>query len=239
MSRRHKEQETESNYKPQQAESRADGSHERDNSFLDKILNFTITKRDGTKDRFSLDKIVSAVANAFKKASVSDEIEVDDKYLKIPLQYVDENIIKEVQKKSKGGRNPVKRLFSRISDSKVVEYFHNTLCAVKEKCIELYESITQYSTCFLKAANQFFSPEDDPYGKISHYHRILECEVVELPTRKTLNNWLRWFEDWSPAVTYEDRKEKKQCARHRLWERLIDWIKKYLMELAPEYAVAY
>ena len=239
MSRRHKEQETEINHKPQQAESQADGSQERDYSYLNKFLKFTIAKRDGTKGRFSLDKIVSAISKAFTKASEEDEIEVDDKYVKIPLQYFDDKTIEEVQKKSKGGRNPVKRLFSGISDSKVVEYFHNTLNAVKEKCIELYENITQYSTCFLKAANKTFSPDDDPYGKISHYHRILEDEVPELPTRKTLNNWLRWFDDWKPAVTYEDRKDKKQRARHRLWERLIEWIKKYLMELAPKYAVAY
>ena len=41
MSRRHKENDI-GTYKPQQAESRADGSHERDNSFLDKILNLIL-----------------------------------------------------------------------------------------------------------------------------------------------------------------------------------------------------
>lgn len=178
-------------------------------------------------------------------------IEVDDKWVKFPLSAFDEADIADVrgyttnigiqleekpEKKKKGGRNPIKRLFSKISDSKVVQCFHNTLNAVKEKCIELYEGITQYSTCFLKASNNVFSPDDDPYGKVSHYHRILEFEVPELPTRKTLNNWLRWFEDWRPAVTYEDRKAKNERARHRLWEKLIEWIQSYLTQLAPQYA---
>ena len=30
------------------------------------IKNFTITKRDGTKDRFSLDKIMNAITKAFE-----------------------------------------------------------------------------------------------------------------------------------------------------------------------------
>ena len=33
------------------------------------IKNFTITKRDGSKDRFSLDKIMSAICKAFESTS--------------------------------------------------------------------------------------------------------------------------------------------------------------------------
>ena len=33
------------------------------------IKNFTITKRDGTKDRFSLDKIMNAIVKAFELTS--------------------------------------------------------------------------------------------------------------------------------------------------------------------------
>ena len=238
MSRRHREQEKNDN-EPQQAESQGDGRLERTRVRIRNFIPFKgiITKRDGTKDRFSLGKIASAISKAFSTAFEKDEIEVDEQWVKIPLKYFDEEtIIEEMEKKSKGGRNPIKRLFDRISDSKAVQYFHDTLDAVKEKCVELYENITQYCTCFLKAANKVFSPDDDPYGKVSHYHRILELGVPELPTRKTLNNWLKWFEDWRPAVTYEDHKAKKERARHRLWEKLIEWIQSYLFELAPQYA---
>ena len=36
------------------------------------IKNFTITKRDGSKDRFSLDKIMNAIVKAFE--SVEEEL---------------------------------------------------------------------------------------------------------------------------------------------------------------------
>ena len=38
------------------------------------IRNFTITKRDGTKDRFSLDKIMNAILKAFE--SVNEPIDL-------------------------------------------------------------------------------------------------------------------------------------------------------------------
>ena len=34
------------------------------------IKNFTITKRDGTKDRFSLDKIMNAIVKAFESVNM-------------------------------------------------------------------------------------------------------------------------------------------------------------------------
>ena len=245
MSRRHKEQETESNYKPQQAESRADGSHERDNSFLDKILNFTITKRDGTKDRFSLDKIVSAVANAFKKASVSDEIEVDDKWVKIPRRYFDDSLsiirLEEYQESNaeerrNKGRPWLKRLINKVEDSKVVGWFKTTLHEAKQKCKELYQGITQIAVCFLKGIHEVMVPDEDPYGKVSHYHRMLAEEIPDIPSRETLSRHYRWFVSWKKAETYEDGKAKNERNKHRIWERLVHWIKELLKKLAPQYA---
>ena len=39
------------------------------------ITNFTITKRDGSKERFSLDKIMNAIIRAF--ASVNENIDLE------------------------------------------------------------------------------------------------------------------------------------------------------------------
>ena len=236
MSRRHKENDID-NIKPQQAESHEDGSQERHYHLLD-FLKFTITKRDGKKDRFSPDKIASAISKAFSKAYEDDKIEVDDVYVKIPRRYVEHyELFEEEQRKSKAGRNPIKRLFARIADSKVVQFFHDTLDAVKLKCEELYEDITQFSVCFFKSAFKVFSPDDDSYGKQSHYHRIFADEVPDFPSRKTLNNWCKWFDEWKPAIFNESRTEKKERARHRLWEKLIEWIQRYLLQIAPQYVV--
>ena len=191
-------------------------------------------KRIGTSTRYLAEKIASALSTAFEK----NEIEVDDEWVKIPRRYVEQfDLFEEEQRKYKTGRNPINRLFTRIADSKIVQFFHDTIDAVKLKCEELYEGITQFSVCFLKAAFKVFSPDDDPYGKLSHYHRILENEVPELPTRKTLNNWYKWFDEWQKVVYNENRFEKKERTKHRLWERLIEWIRSYLTQLAPQYVV--
>lgn len=234
MSRRHKENDID-NIKPQQAESHEDGSQESEYSFLNNFLKFSVTrKRLGTSTRYLAKKIASALITAFEK----HEIEVDEEWVKIPRRYVEKyDLFEEEQRKSKAGRNPINRLFASIADSKVVQYFHDTLDAVKLKCEELYEGITQFSVCFLKASFKVFNPDDDPYGSISHYHRILENEVLELPTRKTLNNWCKWFDEWKPVIFNESRTEKKERARHRLWKRLIEWIRSFLTQLVPQYVV--
>lgn len=234
MSRRHKENDID-NIKPQQAESHVDGSQEREYSFLNKILKFTVTKkRLKTSSRYLAEKIASAITTAFE----NDEIEVDDDWVKIPRRYLERyELFDKTRRKSKAGRNPIKRLFASIADCKVVQYFHDTLDAVKLKCEELYEDITQFSVCFLKSAFKVFSPDDDSYGKQSHFHRILADEVPEFPSRKTLNNWCKWFDEWKPAIFNESRTEKKERARHWLWEKLIEWIQRYLTQLAPQYVV--
>jgi hypothetical protein len=232
MSRRHKENDIDK-IKPLQVESHEDGSPKRKRFTLGFIgLIDKIIKVD-TPDTSLTEKFSAVIIKAFRKK----EFEVDDNWVKIPRRYFESEFeFAEASPKSKGGRNPIKSLFKKISDSQLMKHFHNGLHSLKSKCIHLYESVTQYSICFLKAAFNVFAPDDDPYGMISHYHDILKYEVDEFPGRKTLSNWYRWFEDWRPSVTYEDRKAKKNHARHRLWERLIDWIRSYLIEAAPQYA---
>ena len=45
------------------------------------IKNFTITKRDGTKDQFSLDKIMNAIAKAFESVQEPTDLGVISKIL--------------------------------------------------------------------------------------------------------------------------------------------------------------
>ena len=250
MSRRHKETEITDNYKPQQADSQAEGSPKVKRSIFGgglTLSNFSIVKRDGSKDGFLLSKIMNAISKAF----TSKEIEVDDKWVKIPRstfnelengwlnQYRESNNPQpeEEPKTSKRGANPVKRLFKKIKDSKVMELFHKTLNTVKEKCYELYENITQFSICFLHGSHKAFAPDEDPYRKVSHYYDMIKYEVEDFPTRKTLSNYNYWFVNWKPLLTNESAKEKAERHRHILWVELIEWIFYYLAEIAPEYAV--
>lgn len=252
MSRRHKDKEETINYKPHQAESQADGSP-RDKSDekstgikLLSGLKFSITKRGlGAATRHLAERITRAIGIAFEKQT----IEVDDQWVKIPrtaFEKADDDLLQQFLKiqpsppiedePPKRGRNPITRLIRGIADSKVVSMFKTTLTAVKAKCMELYENISQFCTCFLKGIHKAFSPDDDPYGKITHFHEILVQGGVRLPTRRTLSNYYKWFEDWRRVVINETAKERKERERHRLWERLIEWIYKYLLKLVPQYA---
>ena len=249
MSRRHKELEEADNYEPQQAESQEDGSPRVKRSLFDacfSIKNFTITKRDGSKGQFLMSKIIEAINGAFSR----NEVEVDDKWMKIPLTafkgYSDCNMNrivsqviaqgKEEKKESKRGAHPIKRLFKKIADCKVMEFFHKTWDAAKEKCAELIENVTQFCTCFLHGSHKAFAPDEDPYRKVSHFYDMVKAEVWDFPTRKTLSNYNNWFVNWTPVVINETPKEKEERHRHSLWKQLIEWIYCYLLKIAPKYA---
>ena len=243
MSRRHREDETVDNYKPLKVESHED-DHQRKSRFtfsgyslLNKLLK--VVKKSEEPSSFSADKVIHSIVKAFSNA----EIEVDEEWVKIPRScfrsypgILDEYAAEKTEPPKKEP-SIVKRLFNKIDNSELVRLFKSTLKEVKMKCTELYENVTQFATCFLRGSNQAFTPDDDPYGKLSLYHRILRPEVNDLQTRKTLNNYMKWFVEWRPVIAVKETvKEKKERFRHRIWERLIEWICKYLLEVAPQYA---
>ena len=247
MSRRHKEKEIPINYKPQQAESQADVSQRveclqvEDDSILFDIKE---NKCNDGKFRLSL-----SLMDAILKVFANQEFVVDKDWVKLPRSAFDDGWLKyfrkaanpspeeEPKKKRKKGRNPIKRLINKIADSKVVELFRETMDGVKEKCVELWMDITQYTVCFLQGIHKAFAPDEDPYGKITHYHNMLKDEVRDLPSRKTIDFYIRWYENWRPIVFNELPKEKNERHKHGIWKQLIEWIFYYLQKIAPEYAV--
>ncbi len=245
MSRRHKENDIDT-YKPQQAESHADGSlrvkrtSQRSASILNKL--FTVTKRDSSENRFSLSKIADAIRAAFERK----DVEVDDEWVKIPRRYFEESLSsirltlfrhepRSKEKRNKG-RPWLKRLIDKVEDSQVVDWFKTTFHEAKQKCKELYQDFTQVAVCFLKGIHEAIAPDEDPYGKVSHYHRMLSEEIPDVPSRETLSRQYRWFVNWKKAETYEDGKARNERHKHRIWERLVEWIKEFLLTLAPQYA---
>lgn len=254
MSRRHKETETTNNNKSRQAESHADGSPRVKRSLFSGfgVSNFTVTKRDGSKCSFSLNKVISAITSAFEKK----EVEVDDNWVKIPRQYFDDDVLsspiftgcsvsKKIRElfgqedKPKRGHPRLKQLINKFKDCEVVGWFKSACAEAKSKAKEIYQDLTQMSVCFLRSIHLAFSSEDDdPYGKVSHYHQMLENEIPGLPSRETISRNYRWFVSWKALLSekYDDAKHKKERYKHWLWERLIEWIRQYLLELAPQYA---
>ena len=245
MSRRHKENDIET-YKPQQAESHADGSP-RVQSDYDSTSNklfsgLSIARRVSCATKF-LAKILN---ESIEKAFSLGEIEVDDKWVKIPRRYFEEPLSSirltafrqkhPPEEKRKKGHPWLKRLIDKVEDSKVVGWFKTTLYEAQQRCEGLYQNITQVAVCFLKGIHEFMAPDEDPYGKMSHYHRMLVEDIPDIPSRETLSRHYRWFENWRKAETYEDGKAKNERHKHRIWERLVNWIKEFLIKLAPQYA---
>ncbi len=246
MSRRHKETDNKDNYKPQEMESHADGHLGVTSDNYSTGKKRVYHRFLGTVSKYLAEKLSGLI----KVSIMKDEIEIDDHWLKIPLSAFGElgdGWLQQFRKHAypqnegepetkKKGAHPIKQLFKKIADSKVMEYFHNTLNEVKEKCVELYENITQFSICFLHGSHKAFAPDEDPYRKLSHYLVIISDEVFDFPTRKTLSNYNYWFVNWKPVVINERPKERNERYRHGLWTQLIEWIYYYLLQIAPEYA---
>lgn len=243
MSRRHRENEIEDNYRTNSVESRADdnpNTHLSALKFMDSIL-FKSKTSFGSSFSKLLDEITIA-------ALFESKIEIDDEWVKIRRDVFTEEVQKYFRKyanqeteeeppKKKKGRNPIKRLFKKVADSKVVRFFHDTLDEVKEKCAELYNDMSQYCVCFLHGIHRAFAPDEDPYGKISHYYEMLKDVVVDLPSRRTIAYYNNWYENWRPIIYNEQPKEKNERHKHGIWQQLIEWIYYYLQKIAPEYAV--
>ena len=244
MSRRHKENDIEQT-KPHQAEPQRDDS-------MGKIMRFTVSSSCLSNKISSLCHIIT---NAFTNAIKNEGIEIDDQWLKIPRKYLEpecslcfglrsldgppELTPHTEKKQSKRGRHWPQRLINKVEDSTVVGWFKTTLSKAKQMVQELYQDVTQFAVCFLKGIHEAFCPDDDPYGKLSHYHRMLvnpDAEIPDIPSRETLSRHYRWFREWREEVIYEDRKAKREKYKHWIWERLIQWIKEFLLAMAPQYA---
>ena len=249
MSRRHKNDIIE-NYKPQRTESHADGSPRVNSDSGSTVKNTIVKGFRFTVSSTTLAGKLAALAKVVSSSLQSISIDIDDEWIKFPRRQIEKVIGKSYldyfreeansqyeREEPKRGRNPIRRLINKISDSKVMEIFRNTWDDVKSKCVELYENVTQLSVCFLKSIHRAFAPDDDPYGKISHYHVMLEREIPNFPTRKTLSNYYNWFVNWKPILFNESTKERKERHRHGIWKQLIEWIYYYLLDNYPEYAV--
>lgn len=243
MSRRHKENERKDKYNTNSVESQADGNPNTSFSALE-FLSRIISKGKPCFEDSSLSKIIDGIV----AACMNNEIVIDDQWVKIPRYAFGDGALKYFRKqanpeaeeepvKKKKGRNPIKRLFNKIADSKVVRFFHDTLDEVKKKCAKLYSGMTQYCVCFLRGIHKAFAPAEDPYGKISHYYEMLKDNVGDMPSRRSICYYNNWYENWEPININELPKEKKERHKHKIWEKLIEWIYYHLQKNAPEYAV--
>lgn len=250
MSRRHKENDIVNINKPEIVESHEDGHLEKSrstfnsDSLLDKLL--TVSLKSTSATRYIAEKVANVIDTAVTKALSEAKIEVDDKWVKIPRSYFEDELfgaqtVEEVIEPAPQGRGRklLNRLINRVSDSKIVGYVKRAYKSAKKLCSTLIENTTHFCACCLPALFKVFAPDDDPYQKLSHYHSLMEPAFPDLMSRKTLSNYYRWFVDWrAPLTSYMGSKEKKEKLRHNLWEKLVAWICDFFRKIAPQYAFA-
>ena len=93
------------------------------------IKNFTITKRDGSKDRFSLDKIMNAIVKAFESVEQPADLSTISKILS-HLDMHDDIKVEDIQ-------NQVEEALMREGFYKVAKSFMLVVCllTVLKRCM--------------------------------------------------------------------------------------------------------
>ena len=118
-------------------------------SLLDKLL--TVSLKSTSATRYIAEKVVNVFDTAFTKALSEAKIEVDDKWVKIPRSYFEDELfgaqaVEEVIEPAPQGRGRklLNRLINRVSDSKIVGYVKRAYKSAKKLCSTLNENTTHF-----------------------------------------------------------------------------------------------
>ena len=221
------------------------------------IKNFTITKHDGSKDRFSLDKIMNAIVKAFESVNEPSDLGVISKILNhidmnsdISVEGIQnqvENILmkeglysvaksfvlfRSDRRHNNEGRPKVEQLCSRISDDRVCSLWSE----VKNIVYRYIGKPIQYICCFFLALFALMDTET-PEGKISHYWNMLKSHLrtVKIPSLRSLQNSINLFTKWKESAE-KWLFSKTDKIKFKAWSVLQNMIEKLLPKLEPELA---
>jgi hypothetical protein len=223
------------------------------------IKNFTIIKRDGSKDRFSLDKIMGAICKAFNSVEEPVDLGTVSKvlsHLDVRPDISYEDIQDQVEialmkeghyKVSKGfflyrqdrrhynpGRPKTKQLCSRMPDEEACRAF----TIIQEWCSPYIDNPTQYISCFLLALFSRLGTET-PFGKIKYYWEMLckHIKGLKIPALRTIQNAISLFSSWKSKAkhvlftAYDNIK-------YKAWSKLQSMIEKMMPKIEPQLAVS-
>ena len=222
------------------------------------IQNFTITKHDGSKDRFSLDKIMNAVVKAFENTSepvdlgtvsnilshldVRDDLSVEDIQDQVECALMKEGYYREAnsfimyrhdRRHNNSGRPKTEQLCSRLLDSETCRVFSEI-----QKALSPYiGNPTQYVSCFFLALFTVLGTET-PLGKIAHYRKMLckHIKGLKIPALRTIQNAINLFSTWKIKAknflftAYDNIK-------YKAWSKLQGMIEKLMPKVEPKLAV--
>ena len=225
------------------------------------IKNFTITKRDDSKDRFSLDKIMGAICKAFDSVNepidlgtvskilshldVRESITVEDIQDQVEEALMREGrytvaknyiLYRHDRRHNNPGRPSVTQLCQRLSDPECIHAF-----IVAQKVASKYiDSPNQYVCVFFTTLFTLLGTEV-PSGRIAYYWKLLRKHIVglKIPALRTVQYNIERFMKWKDnAVKWGISRAEK--IKFKAWAALQNVLKKVLPKIEPKLvAVAY
>ena len=133
------------------------------------IKNFTITKRDGSKDAFSLDKIMNAIVKAFESVNVPSDLGTISKIIS-HLDIKDDITVEDIQ-------NQVEEALMREGFYKVAKSF----MLYRQQHTEDRETLAklQFLSDYMESANAATSSKFDANANVEH--KNIATLIGELP----------------------------------------------------------
>lgn len=219
------------------------------------IKNFTITKRDGSKDQFSLDKIMNAIIKAFESVSepvdlgtvskILSHLDVKDGYTFNDIQHQVEEALKKEggykvavrselnrldRRHNNPGRPKITQLSQRLTDNEWIHAFREA-----QEIARVYiDSPNQYVCVFFTTLFDLLGTEV-PSGRIAYYWKMLHKHIVglKLPALRTVQYNIERFSKWK-----EDAKKwglsTAERIKYKAWAALQGVLEKLLPEIEPK-----
>ena len=220
------------------------------------IKNFTITKRDGSKGRFSLDKIMGAICKAFENthqtadlvtvSKIIDHLDIKDGMSTFSIQHEIEHLLLYYQdqhvfgsnKRDKRHENPgrpeVTRVCALLPDWKVV----SLLKKIGKRLVKYIDKPIQLITCYYLALFALLKTESSE-GKIRYYWQLLVKHIknFKIPALRTIQNAIDKLSNWRNNIKKLVFTAAEKL-KYRAWSKLQDMIEELLPELEPSFKVA-
>ena len=222
-------------------------------------INFTITKRDGSKDRFSLDKIMDAIYKAFNSVNeptdlgtvskilshlnVNNDTQVEDIQNQIEAALMREGhfaaaksyiLNRHDRRHNNPGRPEITQLCRRLTDNEWIYVFREA----QERASVYIENPNQYVCVFFTTLFALLGTEV-PSGKIAYYWKMLRKHIVglKLPALRTVQYNIERFMKWKDnAVKWGLSTAEK--FKYKAWAILQNKLEKLLPKIEPKLVAA-
>ena len=222
------------------------------------IKNFTITKRDGSKDRFSLDKIMNAIVKAFESVNeptdlgtvskilshldVKDDTQVEDIQNQVEAALMREGrytvarsfiLYRYDRRHNNPGRPKITQLCRRLTDNEWIYAFRKA----QEIASVYIDNPNQYVCVFFTTLFTLLGTEV-PSGRIAYYWKMLRKHIVGLkvPALRTvqynIERFLKWKEDAKKWMI-----SKAEKIKFKSWAALQNVLEKLLPKIEPKLAM--